>query len=110
MKRAGAMKISPHPYVERKKRVCGGRPVIRGTRFPVSSIAWNHKLGFTVEEILREFPHLTPAQVYDALSYYYDHQSEIEEEIHQAHDVEAWMKKYPPTLKVKRDRPAVVSG
>lgn len=108
MNRAGAVKASNHPYVERKKRVCGGRPVVRGTRFPVSSIVWNYKRGFTVEEILREFPQLTPAQVYDALSYYYDHQPEIEDEIRQAHDLDAWMTKYPPTLKVKRGRHSVV--
>ena len=93
-----------HPYVERKEQVCGGRPVIRGTRFPISSIVWNHKLGLTVEEMLREFPQLAPAQIYGALAYYYEHQSEIEEEIRQAQDVEAWMKKYPPTLKVKNGR------
>ena len=97
-----------HPYVERKKRVCGGRPVIRGTRFPVSSIVWNHKLGFTIEEMLREFPHLTPAQVYDALSYFYDHQRDIEDEIRQAQDLETWIKKYPPTLKVKHGRRAAL--
>lgn len=108
MSQTRAIKAGPHPYVERKKKVCGGRPVIRGTRFPVSSIVWNHKLGFTVEEILREFPHLTPAQVYDALSYYYDHHSEIEEEIRQAHDLDVWMEKYPPTLKVKRGHHSAV--
>ena len=69
MSRAGALKASDPPYVERKKRECGGRPVIRGTRFPVSPLVWNLKLGFTVEEMLREFPQLPPAQVYDALSY-----------------------------------------
>lgn len=104
MNRAGAVKANNHPYVERKKRVCGGRPVIRGTRLPVSSIVWNYKCGFTVEEILREFPQRTPAQAYDALSYYYDHQPEIEDEIRQAHDLDAWMTKYPPSLKVKRGR------
>lgn len=104
-----AAKIRPHPYVERKKGVCGGRPVIRGTRFPVSSIAWNHKLGLSVEEMLREFPALTPAQVHDALSYYYDHQADIEEEIRNAHNLQTWMEKYPSTLKVKRDRVAAVS-
>ena len=109
MSRGGMNKANNHPYVERKKRVCGGRPVIRGTRFPVSSIVWNHKLGFTVEEILREFPHLLPAQVYDALSYYYDHQPEIEEEIRQALTLAAWMEKYPSTLKVNRDRHPAVS-
>jgi uncharacterized protein (DUF433 family) len=94
-------KARSHPYIERKKRVCGGRPVIRGTRFPVSSIAWNHKLGLTVEEMLREFPALTPAQVHDALSYYYDHQAEIEDEIRLAHDLKTWIEKCLPTLKVK---------
>jgi uncharacterized protein (DUF433 family) len=103
------VKARSHPYVERKRGICGGRPVIRGTRFPVSSIVWNHKLGLTVEEMLREFPALTPAQVHDALSYYYDHQTEIEEEIRSAHDLKTWIEKYPPTLKVKRARAAAVS-
>ena len=103
------VKVRSHPYVQRKRGVCGGRPVIRGSRFPVSSIVWNHKLGLTVEEMLREFPALTPAQIYDALSYYYDHQAEIEEEIRNTHDLKTWMEKYPPTLKVKRDRVAAVS-
>lgn len=108
MKNATA-KVRAHPYVERKRGVCGGRPVIRGSRFPVSSIVWNHKLGLTVEEMLREFPALTPAQIHAALSYYYDHQAEIEEEIRSTHDLKTWIDKYPPTLKVKRDRVAVVS-
>ena len=108
MSRVGTLKANDHPYVERKKKVCGGRPVIRGTRFPVSSVVWNYKLGLSVEEILREFPQLTPAQVYDALSYYYDHQPEIEAEIRQAHDLTGWMTKYPPTLKVKRGRHSVL--
>jgi uncharacterized protein (DUF433 family) len=83
--------------------------VVRGSRFPVSSIVWNHKLGLTVEEMLREFPALTPAQIHDALSYYYDHQAEIEEEIRSTRDLKTWIEKYPPTPKVKRDRVAAVS-
>jgi uncharacterized protein (DUF433 family) len=35
----------------------------------------------TPEELLKEFSHLTLAQVYDALSYYYDHKTEIEHEL-----------------------------
>jgi hypothetical protein len=34
-----------------------------------------------VDETLAALPHLTPAQVYEALSYYYDHVDEIEQEI-----------------------------
>jgi hypothetical protein len=40
-------------------------------------IAGYYKAGATVEEILRDYPHLAAA-VYDAISYYVDHQAEIE--------------------------------
>jgi hypothetical protein len=33
------------------------------------------------EEIVRAHPHLSPAAIYDGISYYLDHQQEIEEEI-----------------------------
>jgi uncharacterized protein (DUF433 family) len=45
-------------YVERKPTVCGGRPVIRGTRFLVSEVVWHYKRGLSVEEILQHFPTL----------------------------------------------------
>jgi len=72
-----------HPYIERKRSVCGGRPVIKGTRFPVSSVAIHYRRGLTAEDILRDFPQLTPTQVYGALAYYFDHQEEIDAEIKQ---------------------------
>lgn len=87
-----------HPHVERRSGVQGERPVIRGTRFPVSSIIQNHRRGLSVDEILREFPHLTPAQVYDALSYYYDHREQVDREIESLNDLERATRRYPPTL------------
>ena len=88
-----------HPHVERRSGVQGGRPVIKGTRFPVSSIVQNHRRGLSVDEILREFPHLMPTQVYDALSYYYDHREQVDREIQEATDLEGAACRYPPTLK-----------
>ncbi|MCE9553789.1 MAG: DUF433 domain-containing protein [Planctomycetes bacterium] len=88
-----------HPHVEFVAGVQGGRPVIAGTRFPVSSIVQNHRRGCTVEEILREFPHLKPAQVYDALSYYYDHREQLDQEIAELNDATSAAHLYPPTLK-----------
>ena len=70
-----------HSYVERRKGICGGRPVIKKTRFPVSSIVISYQRGLSAEEILHEFPQLTPTQVYGALAYYFDHQDEISTEI-----------------------------
>ena len=71
-----------HPYIVSRKAYCGGSPVIEGTKFPVRSVV-NYVLrqGLTPEELVAEFEHLTLAQVYDALSYYYDHQSAIDREL-----------------------------
>jgi uncharacterized protein (DUF433 family) len=68
-------------YITRNPAVCGGQPVIAGTRTPVKSIVGYYKLGMSVEEILEGLPHLSPAQVFAALSYYHDQQAEIEQDI-----------------------------
>lgn len=72
-----------HPYVVHVDGVCGGRPTIKGTRISVRQIAQLYKAGDLVEEMLQAYPHLSAAAVYDAISYYLDHQDEIEEEIAQ---------------------------
>ncbi len=87
-----------HPHVERRPDVQGGRPVIKGSRFPVSSIVQDYRRGLSVEEILREFPQLHPAEVHDALSYYYDHRVEIDQEIAELTDLDMVMQQYPPTV------------
>ena len=70
-----------HPHITRTPGVCGGRPVVRGTRIPVKVLVRYHQMGYTSTEILSGHAGLTPAQLYDALSYYYDHQAEIEADI-----------------------------
>ena len=88
-----------HPYVECRPGVQGGRPVIKGSRFPVSSIVQNHRRGLSVDDIVREFPWLRPQEVHGALSYYYDHRAQIEEEIGALTDLDSAMRTYPPTLR-----------
>lgn len=70
-----------HAYIEREQGVQGGRPVIKGTRTPVKSIVIYHRMGSTPEEIQIKLPHLSLAQIYDALSYYYDFKDEIDNDI-----------------------------
>lgn len=82
-----------HPYITCSSNVSGGRPIIRNTRIPVQTIVGYYKLGMTVDEILAELPHLTAAQVFDALSYYHDHQAEIEADI-AASEPEALLARY----------------
>ena len=70
-----------HPYVVKIEGVRGGRAVIRGTRIPVWLIVALWKEGSSPEEILEHYPQLSPAQLFDALSYYYDHPEEIEAQL-----------------------------
>jgi uncharacterized protein (DUF433 family) len=76
-----ALKVR-HPHIEVRKGFCGGSPVIAGTKFPVRSVvSYVLRQGMTPEELAAEFRHLTLAQIYDALSYYYDHQVDIDRDI-----------------------------
>ena len=85
-----------HPYVTRRRGIQGGSPIIKGTRIPVSTIIIYYRQGKDIDEILELYPQLTPAQVYDTLSYYYDHQQEMEREIVLLQDEPHWQKEYPP--------------
>lgn len=53
-------------------------PIIQGTRISVRDIVENWKMGFSPEEIPAMYPHITLAQVFEALAYYQDHKEEIE--------------------------------
>jgi uncharacterized protein (DUF433 family) len=71
-----------HPYVSRIPGIASGSAVVIGTKFPVRSIVgYVLRQGMAPEELVREFPFLSLAQVHDALSYYYDHQPEIDAEL-----------------------------
>lgn len=69
--------VLKHPYIVSDKRLLGGEPVIQGTKTTVRAIVELWRLGAQPEEILQHLPHLQLAQVFDALSYYSDHQDEI---------------------------------
>jgi uncharacterized protein (DUF433 family) len=66
-----------HFYIVTDDQILSGEPIIKGTRTPVRAIIEIYRLGTTPEEIPNHLPHLTLAQVFDALSYYNDHQDEI---------------------------------
>ncbi len=71
------VQATEHIYVIREDDILSGEPIIKGTRTPVRAIVEMWRLGVAPEEIPDRLPHLTLAQVFDALSYYSDHQDEI---------------------------------
>ena len=68
-------------YVTRNPDILQGEPIISGTRTSVRAIVESWRLGIQPEEIPTHLPHLTLAQVFDALSFYQDNQQEINDYI-----------------------------
>jgi uncharacterized protein (DUF433 family) len=65
-------------HIVKTPGVVGGEPRIAGRRLSVHRIVYEHEIeGVPVSEIA-EIYDLTPAQVYAALAYYYDHKTEID--------------------------------
>lgn len=75
------MHITAHRYVVTDASILGGEPIIVGTRTPIRAIVELYRQGLTPETIPHRLPHLSLAQVFDALSYYSDHQDEINDYI-----------------------------
>jgi uncharacterized protein (DUF433 family) len=50
-------------------KVCGGKPTIRGLRFPVSRLLGLLAAGETRESILKAYPYLEPEDIQEALNY-----------------------------------------
>ena len=67
-----------HPHIVKVPGVLDGEPVIAGSRIGVAFIARLLQTGEEPAEIIAAYPHLAPAAVYDAISYYLDHRDVID--------------------------------
>ena len=76
-------RATDHKFITRTPGIKGGEPTVAGTRVGVRDVVCTLRLGGHTPETLaaEAFPHLTLAQVYDALSYYHDHRAEMDEVI-----------------------------
>lgn len=71
----------PHAHIELVQTRSGWRAMLKGTRIPVSIIVGYIQAGETPETLANTvMPHVSLAAIYDALSYYYDHQDRIDQE------------------------------
>ena len=52
-----------HQYIIRDPQICGGEPVIKGTRVPIRTILASLAEGARIEEILEDFTTLTEHDV-----------------------------------------------
>jgi len=92
----------PGDFISQTPDICGGAPVIVGTRIRVSHIVYRYERERqSPHEIVQAYPHLTLAQVHAALAYYYSHRESIDKEIASSDAL---------LLKVKRAFPSKMPG
>ncbi|MBI4671741.1 MAG: DUF433 domain-containing protein [Chloroflexi bacterium] len=70
-----------HPHVVRVETEFGNKLYLRGSRIQIWLLAQFYRQGDSAEDIIKTYPHLNPAAVYDGLSYFLDHKEEIVQEI-----------------------------
>lgn len=54
-------------HIVRNKEICGGEPVIKGTRIPLRTVLASLAEGATVRQILQDFPTLTEKDIRAAI-------------------------------------------
>ena len=76
------MAASPGDRVTKTPGICGGRACVAGHRVRVLDIVvWHEHQGMTPDEIVSHVPSITLTDVHAALSYYFDHVDEIQQEM-----------------------------
>lgn len=98
------MAVIPTSQIESSPGVCGGRPHISGHRIRVQDIAvWHEQRALSADEIAATiYPHLTLGQIHAALAYYFDHISEIRDQIRADEEfTREFAKQHPSTLRQK---------
>lgn len=73
-RRAGDLPIVlvPHPHVRVDGNVLGGSPYVTGTRVPVRRLWGFYRNGAGVDTLIKRYPQLGPAKIFDALAFAWD--------------------------------------
>src|SRR5690242_3328543 len=78
-------------YIVSTPGIVGGKPRIHGTRISVPFIVDLYLRQHTDAERIAHDYEITPAQVYAALAYYYDHQAEVDRMLAEEDQIELQM-------------------
>src|SRR5438067_2030918 len=76
------MAIDTEGRISRTPGICGGKACITGHRVRVLDIVvWHEHQGMSADEIVSHVPAISLADVHAALTYYFDHLDEIQQEM-----------------------------
>ena len=70
--------LIPHPHVRVDSNVLGGSPYVVGTRVPVRRLWGFYRNGATVDTLIKRYPQLGAAKVFDALAFAWDNPEVME--------------------------------
>lgn len=73
--------LVPHPHVRVDQKILAGSPFVVGSRVPVRRLYAFYRSGTTLEKILRRYPQLSPAKVFDALAFALDNPEVMEADL-----------------------------
>jgi uncharacterized protein (DUF433 family) len=73
--------LVPHPHVRVDPKVLGGSPHVVGSRVPVRRLWAFYRSGTPIETLIRRFPQLGPAKIFDALAFAFDNEEVIEADL-----------------------------
>jgi uncharacterized protein (DUF433 family) len=79
--------LVPHPHVRVDQNVLGGSPYVAGSRVPVRRLFAFFQNGASVERILKRYPQLGPAKVFDALAFALDNPEVLEADIKREQEI-----------------------
>jgi len=72
------MAATAYRYLINVPGVRSGHTIVEGTRVGVHDVVGLMINGVGVDDVVRSFPDLSRAQVYECLAYYEDHRAEID--------------------------------
>lgn len=75
------MILVPHPHVRVDAGVLGGSPYVVGSRVPVRRLWSFYRRGVSIDTLLRRFPRLGAAKIFDALAFAYDNEEVVTADI-----------------------------
>lgn len=79
--------LVPHPHIRVDPNVLGGSPHVADSRVPVRRLWAFYRNGTSAEKLLKRFPQLPPAAVFDALAFAFDNPEVMDADIAREQDM-----------------------
>jgi len=73
--------LVPHPHVRVDKKTLNGSPYVSGSKVPVRRLWAFYRSGAGIDVLLKRYPRLGPAKIFDALAFAFDNPEVIEADL-----------------------------